>query len=355
MFRRFSASLLAAFLLQAEGAFATPADAPDDRLNVSILVFDAGVPEDRASHRDLDVFPRIREIESLLMPFVLREALVGTGEWGAVRVEPESDLASELLVQGEILHSDGELLSIAIHAADATGRVWVDDVFSGDHAVYADIAEALGNAREHLDGRELGIIRNVAMLRYARSLAPTAFAGYLGEAEDGTVTLERLPARNDPMLRWIHRIRETVYVFTDTVDAKYRELHADIDDVYEVWRDYRAKSRVFEAQNVEHARATASAAPRGSYQALRNQYDNYRYDRVTAQELDRLAVAFDNEVGPTITAMESRIGELEGWVDEKYREWRRLLEALFDARTAAEPVPEELIREIERLEEQAAR
>lgn len=351
MLRCVVASLLAVLLVQVPPAVTAQTAAPAERLNVSILVFDPGVPEDRASHRDLDVFPRIREIESLLMPFVLRESLVGTGEWGAVRVEPAPDLASELLVKGEILHSDGELLSIEIHAADSTERVWVDGVFSGDQGVYADIAEALGNAKDSLDGRELGIIRNVAMLRYARSLSPTAFAGYLGTADDGTLTLERLPARDDPMLRWIHRIRETVYVFTDTMDAKYRELHTDIDSVYEVWRDYRAKSRLYEAQNIEHARATASAAPRGSYQALRNQYDNYKWDRTTAQELDRLAVAFDNEVGPTITTMESRIAELEGWVDEKYQEWQRLLEALFDARTAAEPVPEELIEEIERLTE----
>lgn len=344
------AALIPVMLLLIPAASAQTGD-PAEGLNVSILVFDPGVPEDRAAHRDLDVFPRIREIESLLMPFVLREALVETGEWGAVRVEPDSDLASELLVDGEILHSDGELLSIGIRATDATGRVWVDDVFSGDRIVYAQIADALHEAQNRLDRRELGIIRNVAMLRYARSLAPTAFSDYLGTAEDGTITLERLPARDDPMLRWIHRIRETVYVFTDTVDTKYRELNADIDSVYEVWREYRAKSRVYEAQNVEHAMATASSAPRGSYEALRNQYDNYRWDRVTAQELDRLAVAFDNEVGPTITAMESRIAELEGWVDEKYDEWQRLLEALFDARTAAEPVPEELIEEIERLAE----
>ncbi len=347
------ASLLAAVLLQLPFAASAQGIAADDDLNVSIVVFDPGVPEDRASHRDLDVFPRIRRIESLLMPFVLREALVRAGEWGAVRVEPAPDLASELLVEGTILHSDGELLSLEIRATDATGRIWLEDVFSGDQAVYGAIAEALGDAKQPLEQRELRIVRDVAMLRYARSLAPTAFAGYLGTRDDGTLTLERLPARDDPMLRWIHRIRETVYVFTDTIDAKYRELHADIDSVYDVWREYRAKSKVYEAQNIEHAMATRSAAPRGSYEALRNQYENYKWDRITAQELDRLAVAFDNEVGPTITTMESRIAELEGWVDEKYAEWHRLLEALFDARTAAEPVPEELLEEIRRLEEQA--
>ena len=49
-----------------------------------------------------------------------------------------------------------------------------------------------------------------------------------------------------------------------------------------------------------------------------------------AQEQDRLAIAFNNEVGPVVEAMEARIAELEAWVDAKYAEWHRLLEELFE-------------------------
>ncbi len=45
------------------------------KLDVSIAVFDPGVPADPSLHRDLDVFPRIRKIESLFLPFILRGAL----------------------------------------------------------------------------------------------------------------------------------------------------------------------------------------------------------------------------------------------------------------------------------------
>ena len=65
-------------------------------LNISIATFDPGVPEDYSLHQDLDVFPKIREIESLFLPFVLRQALVDAGDWGAVRVVPESDDAAVL-------------------------------------------------------------------------------------------------------------------------------------------------------------------------------------------------------------------------------------------------------------------
>jgi hypothetical protein len=103
MIRRFSLFL---FLM----CIALPQAAAE--LNVSISVFDAGVPADPSTHRDLMVFPKIRRIEALFLPFVLRDTMVETNEWGAVRVVPELDIAAELLVTGAIVGSDGETLSL---------------------------------------------------------------------------------------------------------------------------------------------------------------------------------------------------------------------------------------------------
>jgi hypothetical protein len=170
-------------------------------------------------------------------------------------------------------------------------------------------------------------------LRYAVELAPSAFRQYLVEDEQGMFALRRLPARSDPMLDRIQRIRLTEYVITDTVDAKFRELHEEIASAYALWREYRRKSVEYDRQNARRAEDTRAEAPRGSFEAIRNLYDNYKWDRVTAQERDRLAIAFNNEVGPVVDAMEARIAELESWVDEKYAEWRRLLEELFEVET----------------------
>ena len=141
------------------------------------------------------------------------------------------------------------------------------------------------------------------------------------------------------MLDRIERIRLTEYVITDTVDAKFRELHEEIASTYALWREYRRKSVEYEKQNARRAQQTRSAAAPGSYEAIKNLYDNYKWDRVTAQEQDRLAIAFDNEVGPVVDAMEKRIDELERWVDEKYAEWHRLLEQLFEVETELNRVP----------------
>ena len=314
-----------------------PSALAGEALNVSIAVFDPGVPEDRSVHRDLQVFPRIREIEAMLLPFDLREALADSGDWGAVRVVPETDEAAELLVTGRIGRSDGDVLEIHLLARDATGKEWLGKTYSNaaeSPQIFAAIAADLRAAQMALTPNEVARIEEVSMLRYGNRLAPSVFADFLDVAGDGSVTLKRLPARGDPMLDRIQRIRETEYVITDAVDAKFQELHADIDAVYAVWRQYRQKTAAYEVEDAKRAIATANAAPRGSYEALLNHYENYKYHRITVQEQDRLAVAFDNEVGPTVQAMEIRVAELETWVARKYLEWNRLLEALFDVETS---------------------
>ena len=342
---RILAFLVVGFLLPG-AAIAQARDAA--ALNVSISVFDPGIPDDRALHRDLKIFPRIRRVEARFLPFVLRETLVASGEWGAVRVVTGPDVAAEVGISGSIIRSDGERLEIRVRAVDATGRLWFDQVFGsslvqnerdrdpgtapGSPAIYDEIEATLRAARDRLDDRALGRIIETSLLRYATELAPSAFGQYLADDGNGMFSIRRLPARSDPMLDRIERIRLTEYVITDSVDAKFRELHEEIASTYALWREYRRKSLEYDRQNARRAEDTRSDAPRGSYEAIKNLYDNYKWDRVTAQEQDRLAIAFNNEVGPVVEAMEVRIAELEGWVEAKYAEWHRLLEEVFDAK-----------------------
>ena len=170
-------------------------------------------------------------------------------------------------------------------------------------------------------------------MRYAVELAPASFEGFIQETSEGTWTLLRLPAENDPMLRRIQLIRNTEFLITDTIDSKFRELNDDVARTYRVWRDYRRKYVGYEEENYRFAQRNFRDAPRGSWEAIKDQYDIYKYDRVTVQEQDRLAVAFDNEVRPLVRAMEERVAELEGWGEDGYREWRRLLDELEEVET----------------------
>ena len=305
------------------------------RLNVSIAMFDPGIPEDRSTHRELQVFPRVRRIEALYLPFVLRETLVATNSWGAVRVVPEGDVAAELLISGSIISSDGDSLQLWIRAIDASGRVWIDRPFAGalQQELYNDVAASLASARDALDTKALSDVVEISLLRYSQQLAPAAFDQYLLSADDGTFAIARLPASNDPMVARIERIRGVEYVFTDAIDAKFRELSADIESVYDVWRDYRRKFAQYQADDAARVQNSRNDAPRGSFEAISAHYDNYKWDRQAAQEQEKWARGFENEMGPTIAAIEDRVAEMEGWVNDRYAEWRRILAELFEVET----------------------
>ena len=54
------------------------------------------------------------------------------------------------------------------------------------------------------------------------------------------------------------------------------------------------------------------------------------------RDRDKLAIAFENEVGPTVDSIEARVDELQAWIEDKYAEWRRILEELHELETALE-------------------
>ena len=188
---RFVSRALGAFVVACAALGLQPTHAAD-AINVSIAVFDPGVPADQSLHRDLGIFPRIREIEAKLLPFALRESLAKSSGWGAIRVIPEAEGASELLVTGQIGQSDGLQLEVFIRAVDARGIVWIEKTYAGrpgGEALYRRIANDLAISRDALDGRTLDRIVEVSLLRYGNELAPSAFGEFLQANEDGTWTI----------------------------------------------------------------------------------------------------------------------------------------------------------------------
>lgn len=317
-------------------------------LNVSIVAFDAGIPTDVSSHRRLQVFPRIREVEALFLPFVLRDTMVNTEEWGAVRVVPEPDIAAEVLVSGTIIKSDGATLELQIRAVDATGRLWINKAYSamatspdaninatptGFRQLYEDIEADLRRVRADLNDKALSDITEVSLLRYADQLAPAAFGDYLNTTDEGTFEILRLPAENDPMLERIERIRRVEYMVTDTVDEKYQELNTEIASTYDLWRKYRRQLAQYRHTENQRLQENSSDAPRNSFESMKNRYDNYKWARLEEQDLETWAQGFDNEVAPTVMELEARVNELEALIEAQYAEWGRILAEIFSLET----------------------
>ena len=326
-------------------AAAVAASAVDTReLDVNLVIFEPGLETNPAQYRSLGIFPQIRELEARYLPFALRDLMVQTQQWGPVRVLPEADPESELLITGSIIHSDGVNLQLALKAVDSTGREWLNHTYSETardadfqsrslhqeqpfRELYAQINRDLQARARLLSARQLEHIQQVALLRYARSLAPQAFSGYLSQQEGGYV-LQRLPADDDPMLARVLRLREQEYLFIDTVDGQYARLFVELGPSYDLWRQLNREQVLY--QRLYEDRLSARKPPRkGSYQSMKRSYLNFKWAKVQEQESARLAEGLANETQPTFLELEGRVVELNGSLQDQYREWRELLREIF--------------------------
>ena len=347
------------FVSHALSAFAASDNSPKQSLeeglvDVGLLIFDPGIPADESTHSKLGIFPEIRKSEAKYMPVMLRQALIDSGDWGVVRVLPNALESSELLVTGTILHSDGQRLELQITARDATGALWLDKVYSGattssDYPVkvpgdpyldvYRQIADDLLAVRQQKSGRQLAAIRQLALLRYASGLAPEVFASYLMRTPEGVYTLVRLPAEDDPMMVRVIRIRNQEYLFIDTVDEQYARLSEEMAPTYNLWRQFGAEQALYKNEYRDRVGSRDSQGRRGSFAALEQSYNAYKWSKIHEQDLDELALGFNNEVAPTDMEVSGTVYKLSGTLDTQYTEWREILQRIFALETGLTPAP----------------
>lgn len=322
------------------------------QLDVGVVVFDPGIPADASTHSKLGIFPEIRKAEAKYMPVMLRAALNDSGAWGVVRVLPKALDSSELLLTGTILHSDGLRLELRINAIDATGEQWLNQTYTGTAApadytaktdpfldVYSRIAADLLAARQRKSAAELGAIRQIAELRYASVLAPEVFDSYLSRTPEGRYTLLRLPAQDDPMLARVLRIRDQEYRFVDIVDEQYTRLGEEMATTYLLWRQYGAEQTQYRGEYQERVSSRESQGRRGSFAALEQSYNTYKWSKIHEQDLDELALGFNNEVAPTEIDVSGTVFKLSGSLDTQYAEWREILQRIFALESGLPPAP----------------
>ena len=97
------------------------------------------------------------------------------------------------------------------------------------------MANALLAQRQTLTNTDIGNVRQVTGLKYAASLAPDAFGGYLQDHR-GQLRVAQLPADNDAMLARVQRIKDREHLFVDTLDDYYGKFYRDMKPSYDEWR-----------------------------------------------------------------------------------------------------------------------
>jgi len=315
-------------------------------LDVSIEAFDMNLPTDALTQQQEEVFPAVRQAEARYLPSFLKLTLEESGQWGAVRLLPDTDRGAELQISATIVISNGTTLELALVARDATDRTWLDKTYIGTAVesvslsqpilgtdpflyLYSEISSDLVAMYDTLGSTQVDEIKKVATLRYAADLAPEVFSPYLAMDENGHYTITRYPADNDPFFQRVREIREHEYVFIDVVDEQYESFFVTIKPVYDLWRQYRREQQASEADKINREAAQGNEFRRGSYMALRESYNNYRWARMQDQYLEELNEGFTNEILPTDITLEDSLYHLSGTLDEQYDEWREILKELY--------------------------
>jgi hypothetical protein len=361
-------------------------------LDVGIRVFDPGIPknieEDEEALAKKRIYPELRKAEARYLPTLLRETLEATGQWGAVRVIPNTADFVDVIVTGQLVDSNGGFLSVDVSATDAAGRVWIKDkryqslVDLGAYKttaslkardpfqnIYSEIANDLVAVRDKLTSLDRENIRKVASLRFAEDLAPDAMAGMTAKDAKGVTQIVRLPSDDDPTLTRIERIRERDTAVVDTVNDYYASFHDSMEDSYGSWRqtsftelekEMRARSSARTRTVLGAAALIASifapnscstydscrinnamrqAGTMGGIAAVLSGIKKYADARTHADALKELTLSFQSEVAPQVVEVEGHTLRLTGTAEDQYREWRKMLRQIYLEETGAAAAP----------------
>lgn len=329
-------------------------------LDVGISVFTNTYHEDESETYGDWIFTEIRDNERHFLPYLLRDTLLNSGQWGAVRVLPQADPSVDLLLSGTILYSDGSRLVLAMEATDSTGRRWLQKTYADDSRaedypdssrlqaasqleredlkepfqdIYNQVANDLLAVRNAMTSEQLQKVQRVSELVYANDLAPDSFAESLATDAEGYLTINTLPAEQDPMMNRVLEMRRRHHLFIDTVDEYYKALFDEMQASYLVWRRY-----AFDQEN-ELEFTTRESADQDLFSStnttltLLQRYDRYRWAKIYEQEFLELATGFNEELAPTILELNRNVHGLSGTMEEQYLQWHRILRQLFELET----------------------
>ena len=354
---------------------------PEDQLmDVGILVFESEeiteeAAEDEGTNND------IRKAESHFIPYHLKNTLRQSSQWGAVRVIPAETNSVDLLVEGEILESNGENLGLRIDVTDAAGVTWFSrnykaeanrSTYAGNRLgekdafqdLYNTIANDMARFKEELSPAEIKKIRTTAKLKFAGEFAPEAFGEHLVTGEEGTITINRLPADDDPMMERLLKIREREYMYVDTLNEQYDQFYNEMWPSYENWRDLsmterramkEIKRRALTRQLIG-AMLVAGAIAAGSIdsinigglqtgliliggQVIISGFNISQEAEIHEAAIQELSESFSSEMKPVVMEFQGKQYELTGSAEEQFKQWRELLRKIYYAETGFDPEP----------------
>ncbi len=338
-------------------------------LDVGIIVFEGGEIS-KEQKEDHGITPEIREAEARYISYHLRETMQKTSGWGSVSVLPSQSEVADVIVNGEIIESTGEDLSLTITAKDSTGNRWFERTYRTEvtrrdytdlegkqnpHEIYQGMynrnANDLYRYRKRINDEQLTTIRNTSELKYAAKLAPDIYQDYIADNKKGETSILRLPALDDPSLLRVRKIREREYLLVDTINEHYGNFYDNAQDPYANWRKYYLFETLQKRKIEREARlkkALGGAAVVGSVilailgegfspgmavagVALYTDGANAAEEATIHQAaIIELSQSLQADVQPLVVEVDGETLELTGTLDEQYTQWRVLLKDIYE-------------------------
>lgn len=342
-------------------------------LDVGVAIFDPGVEESlETADEDTIIFSEIRNAEAKYFPTIMVDTLQASSAWGAVRVVPNNQAAVDVILQGKILHSDGESMKISMEVKDATGRHWftkeyeaVASKYSYDEKrktevdafqnIYNEISNDMLTYKKTLANKQILDVRTVAEIKFAQDFAPEAFADHLGKDQNGHTVVKRLPAENDPMLNRIRQIRERDYLFIDTMQEYYSTFARDMEQPYWRWRQ-ESYSEVMALRSLQDSsdrrmavgaatlvagilaaaksnssviRTSGTATMAAGGYVIKSAIDQENESKIHVEALQELGDSLEASIEGQVIELEDRTVTLTGTVDNQYKQWREILQEIY--------------------------
>ncbi|MEA1947452.1 MAG: hypothetical protein U9N83_09150 [Thermodesulfobacteriota bacterium] len=360
----------------------------DQLLDVGIQVFESDkITEEQA--KDEHTSPEVRKAENHFIPYHLKNTLQQSSYWGAVRVLPTETESIDVLVNGKTLESNGENLVLQIDVVDATGKSWFSKKYEsqatsefysgnqmGEKDAYQDLYNAISNDMAaylmKLLPKEIKKIRVVSKLKFAEEFAPSVYNGYLAKDKKNIITVNRLPADEDPIMIRLLKIRERENMYVDTLNGYYEEYYTEMWSSYENWRKLNYEEinaikkikRDATLRKLAGALLVAGAIALGAGdvnntgtlqmgmilvggQVIVQGFNITKEAEIHSAAIKELSESFGSEMRPVVMDFEGQQYELTGSAEEQFKRWRELLEQIYILETGFDPdVSSETVEEI---------
>ena len=350
----------------------------DQLLDIGIQVFETDkITQEQAKEEHTS--PEVRKAETHFIPYHLKNTLQQSSYWGAVRVLPTETESIDVLVKGKILESNGENLALQIDVVDTTGKSWFSKNYKsqatsefysgnliGEKDAHQDLYNAISNDMAEyfirLPPEKIKKIRTVSKLKFAEDFAPSAYSGYLAKDKKNIITVNRLPADEDPIMIRLLKIRERENMYIDTLNGYYEEYYSEMWSSYENWRklnyeEIKAIKKIKRDAMIRKVAgglllvgAVALSAGDGNNigalqasmilvggQVIVQGFNITKEAEIHSEAIKELSESFGSEMRPVVMEFEGEQYELTGSAEEQFKRWRELLEQIYILETGFDP------------------